>query len=727
MCMFKKLVLMSISFLAMVSCDKRNEEEKFVDNLLSQMTLEEKLGQMTLYSSGEDPTVPVFNPGFMDEISKGRCGAIFASISKDSIEYLQSLALKSRLKIPMIFGYDVIHGFETIFPIPLAEAASWNMELIKDAARASAVEATNRGINWFFGPMIDVARDARWGRVSEGAGEDPYLVSQVARAKVNGYQNGNLLDNTSVAACAKHFIAYGMPVAGRDYNTVIVSEQELKDVYLRPFDAAVEENVATVMSAFNEVNGVPCSANKSLLREYLLDERGFDGCVVTDFATIRELKNHGISESEEQSVDLALKAGVHIDMESALYKTDYVKESQIEYIDDAVRRILTLKYRLGLFDDPYRYCKQDEFSDYEKHLKQAYALASESVVLLKNKDNVLPISKEIKNIAVIGPMADNQADMLGTWVACGDTSDVVSILDGIRKEFPESNVMYSKGTDIDSDNASGFKSAFDIAKRSDVVIAVMGEKGDMAGEAASKGNIELPGNQTELLKHLHSAGKKVVLVLTNGRPLVLTGVVDYCDAIVEAWQLGTVAGTVVADVISGDINPSGKLPMTFPAHIAQVPIYYSQKNTGRPSDVNVRYTSRYLDIPFSPLFHFGYGLSYTSFEYSDMWLSSDEISKDECIVVNFKVKNTGRVEGKETVQLYVQDEVGSVTRPVRELKKFRKLLLQPGEEKTVSFKLYPEELKFANAEGERIVESGKYILYAGGDSKATLSKSFILK
>lgn len=711
----------------LISCQQKSTEEQFVEHLLSQMTLEEKLGQMTLYSSGEDPTVPVFNPNYIEEISTGRCGAIFASISKDSIEYLQSLALQSRLKIPMIFGYDVIHGFETVFPIPLAEAASWNMSLIEQAARISAIEGTQRGINWFFGPMIDVARDARWGRVSEGGGEDPYLVSSIAQAKVKGYQGDSLSDVQSVAACAKHFAAYGMPVAGKDYNTVIVSEQELQDVYLPPFQAAVDAGLATVMCAFNEINGTPCSANSYLLREVLQKQMGFEGYVVTDFATIRELMNHGVASTESECAELALNAGVHMDMESAIYNTQYVSKSQMQNIDNAVRRILTIKYRLGLFDDPYKYCHADSPVDYASHKQTAYELATQSIVLLENKDEALPLDKGIGKIAVIGPMGDSKSDMLGTWIAQGKKESVVSILEGIRKRFSHSTVQYAQGCEIDSNDKNGFAEAIRTAKESDVVIAALGECADMAGEAASKGNITLPGVQRELLKALHATGKKVILVITNGRPLILEEERQYCDALVEAWQLGTMAGDAIADVLAGVVNPSGKLPMTFPRHIAQVPIYYAHKNTGRPADKNVRFTSRYLDIPFEPLYPFGYGLSYTTFNYSNLELSSQEIGMNDTLTIHVTVCNEGKVDGYETVQLYIQDEVGCVTRPVRELKGFKKIYLPAGKSQTVAFEINSNNLLFTNASGKRICEKGRFNVYVGGHSNAQLSSSFILK
>jgi beta-glucosidase len=722
------------------SCTNKNATDKheaFVEDLLSQMTLEEKLGQMTLYSSGEDPTVPVFNPDYKNEITKGRCGAIFASITPDSIRYLQSLALQSRLKIPLLFGYDVIHGFKTIFPIPLADAASWDLNAIHKAARITAIEASSQGINWFFGPMVDIARDARWGRISEGAGEDPFLGSKIAVEKIKAYQGTDFNDKYNIAACVKHFAGYGAAVAGKDYNTVILSEQELRDVYLVPFAAASNAGVASMMSAFNEINGVPCTSSKYLLTDILQNEWNFDGFVVSDFASIRELMNHGVAANEEDCAALAINAGLSMDMEASVYKEKFVKgqlenkKIDIRKLDDAVHRILMIKARLGLFDDPYKFCKETENKLLlTAHIEAARDLARKSIVLLKNENDILPISSNSnKRIALIGPLANNQADMLGTWIAQGDTSDVITLFQGLKNQLGKNaTLQFSKGCDIDSNDESGFAQAIALAKKSDIVIVALGEKGDMAGEAASRGSINIPGVQTKMLKKLYELGKPLILVLMNGRPLALEEEVQYCDAVVEAWQLGTTAGDAIADVLFGNYNPSGKLTATFPHVIGQVPIYYAAKNTGRPANPKVRYTSRYLDIPFTPLFPFGYGLSYSTYEYSDILVSKSEIAMNEELTVTCSVKNLGKVDGHEIVQLYVRDLVGSVTRPVKELKGFEKVFLKAGESKRVIFKIKPSsDLTFTHADGRKAAEAGVFEVFVGGNSNADLSQKFTLK
>lgn len=735
-----KYFLSIIAFAILVSCtlkQKTNAYEAMVDKLLSQMTLEEKLGQMTLYSSGEDPTVPVFNPDYKNEITKGRCGAIFASITPDSIRFLQSLALQSRLKIPLLFGYDVIHGYKTIFPIPLADAASWDLNAIHKAARIAAVEASSQGINWFFGPMVDIARDARWGRISEGAGEDPFLGSKIAVEKIKAYQGTDFSDKHNIAACAKHFAAYGAAVAGKDYNTVIMSEQELRDVYLLPFAAASKAGVASMMSAFNEINGVPCTANKYLLTDILQNEWNFGGFVVSDFASIRELMNHGVAANEEECAALSINAGLCMDMEASVYKEKFVmqqlenKKIDSKKLDDAVRRILLVKAKLGLFDDPYKFCKETENKLLlPEHIAAARDLARKSIVLLKNNNQTLPLnSNSSLKIALIGPLANNQADMLGTWIAQGDTSNVITLFQGLKNQLGKNaTISFAKGCDIDSNDEAGFAQAIAQAKKSDIVIVALGEKGDMAGEAASRGNINIPGVQTQLLKKLYTLGKPLILVLMNGRPLALEEEEQYCDAMVEAWQLGTTTGDAIADVLFGKYNPSGKLTATFPRVTGQVPIYYASKNTGRPADPKVRYTSRYLDIPFTPLFPFGFGLSYTCFDYSEILVSKSEIAINEELTVTCTVKNTGKVDGHEIVQFYVRDLVGSVTRPIKELKGFEKVYLKAGESKRVNFKITPSnDLIFTHADGTRTAEAGEFEVFVGGNSNASLSQKFSLK
>jgi len=733
------LLLFILLFFSCKTKPQKSEKEIFIEDLLGQMTLQEKVGQMILYSSGEDPTIPVFNPKFRDEISKGGAGAIFASISMDSIKYLQSLALKSRLKIPMLFGYDVVHGYKTIFPIPLAEAASWDLDMIKKSAQTAASEATAAGINWTFAPMIDVARDARWGRVSEGAGEDVYLGSQIALARVNGFQGDDLKDVNTMASCAKHFVAYGAAESGKDYNTVSLSEYDLRDIYLKPFKTVVDNGVASIMSSFNEVNGIPVTANKRLLTNILKDEWQFNGFILTDFASIGELINHGYASDKKESAEKALNAGTDMDMESAIYKEKYIKplldENKIEtqQLNDAVKRILNVKYDLGLFDDPYKYCKTENSTEKlftKENQETARDMAKRSIVLLKNENQLLPLDfSKHKRIALIGPLADNQADPLGTWIAQGDTTSVVSLYNGLKNQLPKNvSLKYAKGCDIKSDDTTLFANAIALSKNSDVILMALGEKGNMSGEAASKGEIGIPGVQSQLLKEMAKLNKPIVLILMNGRAMTIEEDVKLSDAVLETWLLGTTTGDAITDVLIGEYNPSGKLPVTFPRNIGQVPIYYAHKNTGRPANEKVRYSSRYLDIPFTPLFPFGFGLSYTTFEYSNLVLDKKTVTNDEEVTVNVAIKNTGNYDGEEVVQLYIRDMVGSITRPVRELKAFQKVVIKKGETKTLTFEIYPRrDLSFTRADLSYGTEDGKFQVFVGGSSEAEMMVEFELK
>ena len=739
---FLKIGFIVFFFMLFISCktdNKQSEKEQFLDNLISKMTLKEKVGQMILYSSGEDPTIPVFNPKFRDEISKGGAGAIFASISMDSIKYLQGLAMKSRLKIPMLFGYDVVHGYKTIFPIPLAEAASWDLEMIKKTAQTAANEATASGINWTFAPMIDVARDQRWGRVSEGAGEDVYLSTKIAVARVKGFQGDDLTQTNTMASCAKHFVAYGAAESGKDYNTVSLSQYDLQDVYLKPFKAVVDNGVASIMSSFNEVNGIPATANKHLLTNILKDKWKFKGFVLTDFASIGELINHGVASNKEQCAELAINAGTDMDMESAIYKEKYIKplldknKIDMDKLNDAVRRILNVKYDLGLFDDPYKYCKTDNpkgklFTKENK--KIARDMARKSIVLLKNEKQLLPLNfSKYKKIALIGPLANNQADPIGTWIAQGDTTSVVTLYKGLKKQLPKNvQLKYAKGCDIDSKDKSQFSNAISVAKNSDIVLMVLGEKGNMSGEAASKGEIGLPGMQPQLLREIKKLNKPIVLILMNGRALTIEDEVGLSNTVLETWLLGTMAGDAIADVLTGKYNPSGKLPVTFPKKVGQMPMYYAHKNTGRPANEKVRYSSRYLDISFKPMFPFGYGLSYTNFEYSNLTIDKTSITNKEVLTAKVTIKNTGNYDGEEVVQLYIRDLVGSITRPVRELKAFEKVFLKKGETKTIAFKIKPKrDLAFTRADFTYGTETGKFHIFVGGNSEAILTKEFELK
>jgi len=733
------LLLFILLFFSCKTKPQKSEKEIFIEDLLGQMTLQEKVGQMILYSSGEDPTIPVFNPKFRDEISKGGAGAIFASISMDSIKYLQSLALKSRLKIPMLFGYDVVHGYKTIFPIPLAEAASWDLDMIKKSAQTAASEATAAGINWTFAPMIDVARDARWGRVSEGAGEDVYLGSQIALARVNGFQGDDLKDVNTMASCAKHFVAYGAAESGKDYNTVSLSEYDLRDIYLKPFKTVVDNGVASIMSSFNEVNGIPVTANKRLLTNILKDEWQFNGFILTDFASIGELINHGYASDKKESAEKALNAGTDMDMESAIYKEKYIKplldENKIEtqQLNDAVKRILNVKYDLGLFDDPYKYCKTENSTEKlftKENQETARDMAKRSIVLLKNENQLLPLDfSKHKRIALIGPLADNQADPLGTWIAQGDTTSVVSLYNGLKNQLPKNvSLKYAKGCDIKSDDTTLFANAIALSKNSDVILMALGEKGNMSGEAASKGEIGIPGVQSQLLKEMAKLNKPIVLILMNGRAMTIEEDVKLSDAVLETWLLGTTTGDAITDVLIGEYNPSGKLPVTFPRNIGQVPIYYAHKNTGRPANEKVRYSSRYLDIPFTPLFPFGFGLSYTTFEYSNLVLDKKTVTNDEEVTVNVVIKNIGNYDGEEVVQLYIRDMVGSITRPVRELKAFQKVVIKKGETKTLTFEINPQrDLSFTRADLSYGTEDGEFQVFVGGSSEAEMMVEFELK
>lgn len=705
--------------------DKDALIEKKIDSLLAKMTLEEKIGQMALLTSGWDVTGPTINENYMEFVKKGTVGNIFNAHTSKYNRDLQKVAVEeTRLGIPLLFGYDVIHGYKTIFPIPLGEAASWDLEAIEKSARVAAEESAAAGLHWTFAPMVDIARDPRWGRVAEGAGEDTYLGVEIAKARVKGFQGDDLGATNTILACAKHFAAYGAAQAGRDYHTVDISERVLRETYLPPFKAAVDAGVATFMTSFNELDGVPASGNKHLLTEILRDEWGFDGFVVTDYTSINEMIPHGVVANEKEAGALALKAGVDMDMQGSVFQEELpglVKEGKIKEseIDQAVRRILRMKYKLGLFDDPYRY--SDEAREKETIMKPEYLEASRdvakrSIVLLKNENNVLPINDNVATIAVIGPLADNQKDVIGNWHGAGDFNDAVSLLTGIKERAGDSiEILYAKGSGIDDDSTQGFTEAVETANKADLVILAIGEAETMSGEAASRSSIDLPGVQLELAKEIHKTGKPVAVVLMNGRPLAINWLDENVPAILETWFLGTQAGNAIADVLFGDYNPSGKLPMTFPRSVGQVPIYYNMKNTGRPISDN-KYTSKYLDIPNTPLYPFGYGLSYTTFEYSDIEMDKNSMGDDDKITASITVKNIGKYAGEEVVQLYIRDLVGSVTRPVKELKGFQKINLGPGESKKVDFEITPEKLAFYRRDMTFGVEPGEFKVFIGTNS-----------
>jgi beta-glucosidase len=710
-----------------------SRRERFIDSILKQMTLEEKIGQMTLFTSDWDVTGPTMRSNYKEDIRSGKVGNIFNAYTVKYNRELQRIAVEeTRMRIPLLFGYDVIHGHRTIFPIPLAESCSWDLAAMENSARIAAAEASAEGINWTFAPMVDIARDPRWGRIAEGAGEDTYLGMQIAKAKVRGFQGASLSDTNTVVACAKHYAAYGAAQAGRDYHTVDLSQQTLRDIYLPPFKACVDAGAGTFMTSFNEINGVPSTASPFLLRHVLHEEWNFRGFVVTDYTGINEMVPHGFAADEKHAGELAVTAGVDMDMQGAVYYKHLKKsleEGKVkqEHIDEAVRRILRIKYDLGLFADPYRYLSESREAAAvltQANLDAARDMASKSCVLLKNENNILPLGNET-SIALIGPLANSKTDMIGSWSAAGDGSKATSLLEGIQAR-PGTNVVYAKGCNVNDDTTTYFSQAITAARGAQVVVMVLGEDRNMSGEAASRADISLPGVQQQLFDEIMKTGKPVVVVLMNGRPLAIPQLDAKASAILEAWFGGTMAGHAVADVLYGDYNPSGKLTATFPRSVGQIPIFYNMKNTGRPYEANNKYTSKYLDIPNTPLYPFGYGLSYTTFEYSDLRLDKQTLSFSDSLNVSVNVKNTGSREGEEIVQLYTHDLVGSVTRPVRELKGFQKIALKAGESKTVIFTLRARDLVFTNSQLVTQAEAGTFEVYAGPNSAGGLKGTFEL-
>lgn len=714
--------------------------ESFIENLLQKMTLDEKIGQTVLYSSGSDITGPTIDKNFVDYLKDGMLGAVFSVPTVKATLELQKIAVEeTRLGIPLLFGYDVIHGHKTIFPISLGEAASWDLDAIERSARIAAEEASSSGFHWTFAPMIDITRDPRWGRVSEGAGEDVYLGSEIAKARVKGFQGDDLSKNNTILACAKHFAAYGAPIAGRDYNTVDMSERELRSTYLPPFKASVEAGVTTFMTSFNDIDGVPASGNKFLLTDILRNEWNFDGFVVTDYTSINEMIPHGYSKDEKQAGEQAINAGVDMDMQGGVYLRNLkklVSEGKVseEKITEAAKRILVLKYKLGLFEDPYKYSNEQREKEtlYKpEFLETAKELAKKSIVLLKNENNVLPLSKN-KKVALIGPLVKDESHILGTWIARGDrTGKAISVYEGIELLLGSTDTMsYSKGCEIEGSDTSKFDEAVQAAKNSDVVVMVLGESHGLSGEAASRTNLDLPGVQKDLIAEIKKTGKPIVLILMNGRPLTLEYENEVTDAILETWFSGTMGGTAIAEVLYGEYNPSGKLPITFPRNVGQIPIYYSHKNTGRPYEIEgkeQRFRSRYLDVPNTPLYPFGYGLSYTTFNYSNLSLNKKEFSFNETIEISITVTNTGDYDGEEIIQLYVQDLVGSVTRPVKELKKFKKVFIKSGDSEKITFTLTSSDLAFYTQDMSFKAEPGEFKLFVGTNSIDVLETSFTLK
>lgn len=691
-----------------------------VNALLAKMTLDEKIGQLTLYTTDWGSTGPTIREGYKNDIRSGACGNLFNSHTVGFVRELQKVAVEeTRLKIPLLFGFDVIHGYKTIFPIPLGEAASWDLEAIELSAHIAAAEAAAAGLNWTYAPMVDISRDPRWGRVMEGAGEDTWLGCRIAEARVRGIQGKKIGSTDAMLACVKHYAAYGASLAGRDYNTVDMSERYFREYYLPPYKAAVQAGAATVMTSFNDYDGVPASGNKYLLTTILRNEWGFKGFVVTDYTSMNEMVNHGVIADEKEAGELSLTAGVDMDMQGSIYQR-FLKQSLKEgkvlqsQINEAARRVLRLKFELGLFEDPYKFCNEERQKATllrPEHRQAAREVSRKSIVLLKNDNNVLPLQRGQK-IALIGPLADNKSELIGNWNGAGSADDCVSLAEGLKGW----TVQQVKGCDFEGADKSGFEAALAAARNADVVLVAVGEKAMMSGEAASRTDITLPGVQEELVLELCKIGKPVVVVLMNGRPLAIPAIAQNATAILETWWLGTEAGNAIADVLQGTYNPSGKLPMTFPRSVGQVPIFYNERNTGRPYNPDSKWTSRYIDEVNAPLYPFGYGLSYTTFSYGQPTAKTAAASKFP-VTVQVDVSNTGKVAGEEVVQLYVRDLVGSVTRPLRELKGFQKVMLQPGESKTLTFTLKEEDLKFYRRNMTFGTEPGEYDLMIGSNSR----------
>lgn len=707
--------------------------EALVDSLLALMTLEEKLGQLAQYSArwNAEERRPEATPEQVELVRQGRVGSFLSIYGAEHLPELQRIAVEeTRLGIPLLFAYDVIHGFRTVFPVPLGEAATWSPEAVQRAARIAAVEAAGASVHWTYAPMVDVARDPRWGRIVEGSGEDPYLGSVLARARVRGFQGEDLADPATLLATAKHYVAYGGAEGGRDYNTVDISERTLHEVYLPPFRAAVEEGVASVMAAFNEIGGTPMHAHDSLIDGLLRGSWGWEGVLVSDYTGVWELIQHGVAADSIEAGILALGAGVDVDMVSGIYgeKLDEaVRAGRLEEteVDQAVRRVLEAKARLGLFEDPYRYSdsgREQAVTLTPEHRRAAREVARQAIVLLQN-DGTLPLTKNPGMIAVIGPLADDRDAPLGPWAGAGRVEDVVTVLAGIREAVGEEAVGFARGAGAADDDTTGFAEALRLARDADAVVLVLGEPRQISGEAASRHDLDLPGAQRALAERVLGLGKPTAIVLMNGRPLAIPWLAEHAPAILETWFLGTETGHAVADILFGDVNPGGKLPVTFPRAVGQVPIYYNHKNTGRPPS-DEKYTSKYLDLPSTPLYPFGHGLSYTTFEYGPPRLSRATMGALDTLTVSVDVTNRGERTGDEVVQLYVRDEVRSVTPPVMELKGFERVTLAPGETLTVSFPLTVEDLAFYDADGWWLVEPGSFTVMVGGSSAETRDVRF---
>ena len=747
------VLFFSSSFTSQNLDNKNINYEKQIEELLAKMTIEEKVGQMNLYNGFWDATGPVPKEGNAktkyNHLKKGWVGAMLNVKGSDKTRELQKFAVEeTRLGIPLLFGFDVIHGYKTLSPIPLAESASWDLQAIEKSARVAATEASAAGINWTFAPMVDISRDARWGRVMEGGGEDPYLGSKIAIARVNGFQGKNLSDENTIIATAKHFAAYGFIEAGKEYNTVSIGHATLYNTVLPPFKAAKDAGVRSFMNAFNDLNGIPASTNKFLQRDILKGEWNFKGFVVSDWASINEAIFWGQAKDKKEAAYLASKAGSDMDMEGYVYikeLANLVKNRKVDeaILDDAVRRILKVKFELGLFDDPYKYCnekREQKIIGQQSHHDAALDMAKKSIVLLKNEKQLLPLKKEGQKIALIGPLADDDDSPLGSWRLASDDHSAITVLEGM-KAYKGNSLTYEKGVElytgkptfvtevsVNTTNKKGIKEAIETAKNVDVVVMVLGEHGFQSGEGRTRTNLDLPGLQQELLEAVYKVNPNIVLVLQAGRPLTINWAKKHIPTIVMGWQLGTQTGNAIAQVLYGDYNPSGKLPMTFPRNVGQIPIYYNYKNTGRASnrEDNV-FWSHYSDVENTPLYPFGYGLSYTSFTYKNLKLNKAEFSKDETIKVSVELTNSGDYDGKEVVQLYIRDKFASVVRPIKELKGFELITLKKGETKTIIFELNKAELGFYDNQGQFLVEEGEFEVFIGGDSTTDLKTSFTLK
>ncbi len=757
----KNTIIFALSLIVFTNCKAQNTTimnknitiDQKVDSLLALMTIEEKVGQMNQYNGFWDVTGPAPEGGSAEQkyehLRKGLVGSMLSVRGVKEVRAVQKIAVEeTRLGIPLIIGFDVIHGYKTLSPIPLAEAASWDLEAIKTSASVAAAEASASGINWTFAPMVDIGRDPRWGRVMEGAGEDPFLGSKIAVARVQGFQGDDLAAPNTIAACAKHFAAYGFAEAGKEYNTVDIGTSTLHNIVLPPFKAAVDTGVRTLMNSFNELNGVPVTGSSYLQRDILKGKWNFEGFVLSDWASIFEMISWGHAKDKREAAKLAATAGSDMDMEGNVYVQELaqlVKDGVVEeaIIDDAVKRILRVKFELGLFEDPFRYCDEErekETIGNPAHHEAVLDMAKKSIVLLKNENQLLPLKKEGQKIALMGDLADDKSSPLGSWRIASDDETGVSVLEGMQA-YKGNTLTYVRGAEVATEqttflkevplnttDTSGFAEAVRVAKTVDVVVMVLGEFGFQSGEGRSRTDLQLPGVQQELLEAVYKANPNIVLVLNNGRPLAITWADENIPSIVEAWQLGTQTGNAVAQVLYGDYNPSGKLPMTFPRNVGQVPIYYNYKNTGRPidKDDNV-FWSHYSDVENTPLYPFGHGLSYTNFSYSDLELNGNTFALEDDVNVSVNVTNTGTIDGKEVVQLYIRDLVGSITRPVKELKGFELVEIRAGETKTINFTLNKETLGFYNNNGDFIIEPGDFKVFVGGSSITALETDFVLE